>query len=125
MLNDAVRPRQNVSKTVAVRNLMMYTIHMQDMHMAGGLDYTQIRLLAELTRLRNVSAASRQIGLSQSAASHALAKLRKQLGDPLFTRTADGFLPTPYGERLGIAAREALDVLVAGLASNRPFDPRT
>jgi len=93
--------------------------------MTRGLDYTQIRLLAELSRLRSVSAASRKIGLSQSAASHALAKLRRQLGDPLFSRTGNAFQPTPYGERLGTAAREALDVLVAGLASNRPFDPRT
>ena len=97
---------------------------MHDMHI-GNLDFTQIKLVAELSRLRSVSAASRKIGLSQSAASHALAKLRRQLGDPLFTRTVNGFQPTPYGDRLGIAAREALDVLVAGLASNRAFDPRT
>jgi DNA-binding transcriptional LysR family regulator len=74
---------------------------------------------------RSVSAASQRIGLSQSAASHALAKLRKQLGDPLFTRTANGVQPTPYGERLGFAARESLDVLHAGLASNLPFEPST
>jgi DNA-binding transcriptional LysR family regulator len=98
---------------------------MQDMHIGRSLDVTQMRLIAELARLRSVSAASRNIGLSQSAASHALAKLRKKLGDPLFMRTTAGFQPTPYGERLGIAAREALDVLVAGLASNQPFDPRT
>jgi len=93
------------------------------MHM-DELDITQIRLIAELVRLHSVSAASQSIGLSQSAASHALAKLREQLGDPLFTRTTNGFQPTPYGERLGIAAREALDTLQAGLASNRPFDAR-
>jgi DNA-binding transcriptional LysR family regulator len=104
---------------------MMYINCMQDMHMPPNLDVTQIRLMAELTRLRSVSAAARNIGLSQSAASHALAKLRKQLGDPLFMRTAAGFQPTPYGERLGIAAQEALDVLIAGLTSNQPFDPRT
>jgi DNA-binding transcriptional LysR family regulator len=97
---------------------------MHDMHMPRGLDFTEIRLLAELSRLRNISAASRKIGLSQSAASHALAKLRRQLSDPLFMRTGKGFQPTPYGERLGMAACEALDVLIAGLASNRPFDPR-
>jgi DNA-binding transcriptional LysR family regulator len=89
------------------------------------LDFTQIRLVAELLRLRSVSAASQSIGLSQSAASHALAKLRDQLGDPLFTRTGKGVEPTPYGERVGLAARESLDVLRAGLASNRPFDPAT
>src|SRR5262249_34732293 len=99
---------------------MKYINCMQDMHIGRSLDVTQIRLIAELTRLRSVSASSRNIGLSQSAASHALAKLRKQLGDPLFMRTAAGFQPTPYGERLGIAAREALDVLVAGLALEPP-----
>jgi molybdate transport repressor ModE-like protein len=89
------------------------------------LDITQIRLLAALAKLGSVSAASRRIGLSQSAASHALAKLRQQLGDPLFTRTGDGFKPTPYGERLGRAAGDALDRLAAGLASDHAFDPKT
>jgi molybdate transport repressor ModE-like protein len=97
----------------------MHAMHIRD------FDLTQIRLLAELARLGSVSAASRRIGLSQSAASHALAKLRQQLGDPLFTRTSDGFKPTPYGERLGKAAGDALDRLAEGLASNRAFDPKT
>jgi DNA-binding transcriptional LysR family regulator len=97
----------------------MHMVHIDD------LELTQIRLLAELLRLHNVSAASQSIGLSQSAASHALARLRTQLGDPLFIRSGRGVQPTPYGERLGLAARESLDVLRAGLASNRPFDPTT
>src|ERR1700693_2436265 len=86
--------------------------NMHAMHI-GDLNVTQIRLIAELLRLRSVSAASDSIGLSQAAASHALAKLRRQFGDSLFTRTAKGFQPTPYGERLGIAAQEAVAALVA------------
>src|SRR3954471_416801 len=97
---------------------------MNAMH-THDLDLTQVKLVAELLRLRSVSAASQTLGVSQSAASHALAKLRRQLGDPLFTRSRSGVEPTPYGERLGTAARESLDVLRAGLASNRPFDPAT
>jgi DNA-binding transcriptional LysR family regulator len=58
---------------------------------------TQIRLLAELSRSHSVSRAAHRIGVSQSAASHALAKLRKKLGDPLFTRIRDRFEPTPFG----------------------------
>jgi DNA-binding transcriptional LysR family regulator len=104
---------------------MGYTDTMHDMHIVFSLDIRQIGLIAELTSLRSISAASRKIGLSQSAASHALAKLRQQLGDPLFTRVGHGLQPTPYGERLGTAARQALDLLVAGLGSNRPFDART
>jgi molybdate transport repressor ModE-like protein len=97
----------------------MHAMHIRD------LDLTQINLLAELARLGSVSAAARRIGLSQSAASHALAKLRQQLGDPLFTRTRDGLKPTPYGERLGKAASQAMDLLAEGLAANRAFDPKT
>src|SRR5262245_64893803 len=103
---------------------MAYTNNMHDMHIVPDLYIKQIRLIAELTSLRNISAASRKIGLSQSAASHALSKLRKRLGDPLFTRVGHGLQPTPYGERLGTMARQAFELLVAGLASNRPFDPR-
>src|ERR671936_2268948 len=97
---------------------------MSGMHIEE-LDLTQIRLLAELSRSRSVSRAAQRIGISQSAASHALAKLRKQLGDPLFTRAQDGFRPTPFGARVGNASCEALDTLLAGLGSNDKFDPLT
>jgi len=97
----------------------MHTMHVPD------FEFTEIRLIAELLELRKLSAAAARLGLSQSAASHALARLRTRFGDPLFTRTSGGFQPTPYGERLGNAAREALEILVAGVASNQPFDPRT
>lgn len=89
------------------------------------LDLTQIRLLAELSRSHSVSRAAHRIGVSQSAASHALAKLRRKLGDPLFTRIHDGFEPTPFGAQLGNASCEALEALIAGLASNDHFDPLT
>src|SRR5262245_3506173 len=97
----------------------MHAMHIEDLHL------TQIRLLAELLRLGSLSAASEKIGLSQPAASHSLARLREHFGDPLFTRTARGFEATPFGKRLATAAREAIDVLIAGIASNRSFDPRT
>jgi DNA-binding transcriptional LysR family regulator len=97
----------------------MSTMHIDD------LDLTQIRLLAELLRSRSVSRAAQRIGVSQSAASHALGKLRIKVGDPLFTRTPDGFQPTPFGARLGKASSEALDALIAGLGSSDQFDPST
>src|ERR687887_2534154 len=91
----------------------------------GQLDITQIRLLAALSGSVSLSGAARHAGVSPSAASHALAKLRKQLGDPLFTRTRSGFQPTPFGARLGSASCEALDTLLAGLSSSDQFDPLT
>ena len=97
---------------------------MNRMHISE-LDLGAVRLLAELSRTRSLSQAAKRIGVSQSAASHRLIKLRKELNDPLFTRARDGFRPTPLGSRLCGAACEAVNVLAAGLASNDQFDPRT
>ena len=94
----------------------MHAMHIDD------LDFGEIRLIAELASLRKLSAAAARLKLSQSAASHALARLRRRTGDPLFVRGSAGFYPTPYGERLSAAARQALDILLDGLASNAPFD---
>jgi DNA-binding transcriptional LysR family regulator len=105
-----------------IRKPWMYS--MRAMHL-DGIDITQVRLLASLIETRNLSAAAARMGLSQSAASHALAKLRQQVGDPLFVRSASGVQLTPYGERLCSAARQAVDALLDGLASNHPFDPQT
>jgi DNA-binding transcriptional LysR family regulator len=95
--------------------------NMRVMHI-DDLAFGEIRLVAELAELRKLSAAAARLGLSQSAASHALARLRARTGDPLFVRGSAGFYPTPYGERLSTAARKALDILLDGLASNAPFD---
>jgi DNA-binding transcriptional LysR family regulator len=96
--------------------------NMQLMHIED-LDFGEIRLLAALSELRKLSAAAARLGLSQSAASHALARLRDRTGDSLFVRGSGSFFPTPYGERLSTAARKALDILLDGFASDAPFDP--
>lgn len=84
-----------------------------------------LRLVAALGRYGSLSAAARQVGLSQPAASHALARLRRALGDPLFVRTSRGMHPTPYGERLGRAIEQALVALRSGVEPHAVFDPAT
>jgi DNA-binding transcriptional LysR family regulator len=84
-----------------------------------------LRLVAALGRHGSLSAAARQVGLSQPAASHALARLRRALGDPLFVRTSHGMHPTPYGERLGRAIEQALVALRSGVEPHALFDPMT
>jgi DNA-binding transcriptional LysR family regulator len=90
---------------------------------ADGIDMTQWRLLASLAENHSLSAAAAKIGISQSAASHALAKLRLQVGDALFVRSGGGVTPTPYGAQLCEAARNALDTLLDGLTAKHSFDP--
>jgi DNA-binding transcriptional LysR family regulator len=89
-----------------------------------GIDMTQLRLLASLAENYSLSAAAAKIGISQSAASHSLAKLRQQVGDALFVRSGGGPVTlTPRGARLCEVARHALDTLQDGLAVEQPFDP--
>lgn len=74
---------------------------------------------------RNVSAAARRLGLTQSAASNALQRLRKQFQDPLFLRTSTGMAPTPLASQLAEPVSAALEMLASGLDQRSRFDPAT
>lgn len=91
----------------------------------GDLHLNQLRLVDALARNGNLGEAAEEIGLTQSAASHALARLRAELQDPIFVRTSEGMRPTPYGTRLAASIREALQSLRAGLDRYPEFVPRT
>lgn len=71
----------------------------------------------------SVSAAAEQLGISQPAMSHALARLRTRFGDPLFVKTGAGMRPTPAAERLGASAKKALAIIRAEIAPSSAFDP--
>lgn len=88
----------------------------------GGLHLTHLQLIEALSRSGNLTEAAKEIGLTQPAASHALARLRRQLQDPIFVRTAEGMQPTPYGTDLAVAVRAALDALRRGMESHQDFD---
>ena len=98
---------------------IMLAMHVENLRM------TQLMLLEALARTRSISAAAAHLGLSQPAASHALARLRRDSQDPLFVRTSAGMRVTPYGERLARSAADALAALRAALQANPGFDPRT
>lgn len=97
---------------------------MTDMHI-DGLHLNQLRLVDALARSSNLGEAAEEIGLTQSAASHALARLREELNDPIFIRTSEGMRPTAYGMRLAASVRDALEALRAGLDRHPQFEPRT
>lgn len=88
-------------------------------------DITQLRLLEALAQTHHLGEAAQRVGISQSAASHALARLRKYLRDPLFVRTSRGMRPTPYGERLSGSAIQALGALRSGLRTPDAFEAHT
>jgi DNA-binding transcriptional LysR family regulator len=90
------------------------------------MDWNLLRLMAVLYRTENVSRAAEELGLSQSAVSHALGRLRAQFGDPLFVRTSRGVVAT----EVALALRAEVEDVVrrAGALSERRrggFDPAT
>ena len=97
----------------------MLGMHIKALHL------NQLRLVEALARTGNLGEAAEEIDLTQPAASHALARLREELQDPLFIRTCTGMRPTPYGVRLAASVREALQSLRAGLDRRSDFEPAT
>ena len=75
------------------------------------LDIKLLRLLDQLHTTRSVTRAAEALGQSQPTVSIWLGRLRAQLGDPLFVRTAAGMLPTPRTDALIGTVREVLDGL--------------
>lgn len=60
----------------------------------------RVRVLDALLRTRSPSSAARELGVTQSAVSKALARLRVELQDPLLVRRGDQMILTPRAERL-------------------------
>lgn len=74
---------------------------------------------------RNVTRAAERLGRTQSAVSHALSRLRDQLGDPLMVKTGGGMAPSPFAESLVEEVRPILHSIQRVLTPPQPFDPAT
>lgn len=88
------------------------------------LDLNLFRVFDVVLRERSLTRAAEVLFLSQSAVSHALARLRDQLGEALFVREGRGVAPTPFAERLAPEIREALSLFEGAVHRTRGFDPR-
>ena len=73
---------------------------------------------------QNVTAAARQLGLTQSALSNALGRLRRQFDDPLFVKTKTGMLPTRRALEVAAPLKEALALVRSSVSTAEEFDPR-
>lgn len=91
----------------------------------GTFDLNLLLALDALLTERSVTRASARIGITQSAASHALSRLRKLTGDELLVRGRDGMLPTVRAEAMGAPLRRALDDIRGTLSPPPAFDPKT
>ena len=89
------------------------------------VDLNLLSVFQEVYRERQISGAARRLGLSQSAVSNALARLRRLFGDELFVRTGQGMQPTPFAEGLAEPVGSALAQVTLALNRRSGFDPLT
>jgi len=75
---------------------------------ALAADFNLLPVLRALLDSASVTRTGELLGLSQPAASRAVARLRKQLGDALLVRTSKGYRLTPFAESLGARVDAAL-----------------
>ncbi len=80
------------------------------------MDLNLLRVFDALFEERNVTRAAHRLGLTQSAVSHALNRLRFTIGDELFVRGPSGMRATPRAAEIGPRIREGLLQLGAALA---------
>ena len=88
-------------------------------------DLNLLRVVLAVHEEGSVSAAARRLGISQPAASAALARLRAALGDPLFVKTSRGMEATPRATTLIPLARDILNRVHRDLLTQTAFDPAT
>jgi DNA-binding transcriptional LysR family regulator len=80
------------------------------------LDLNLLRVFDALAEERSVTRAGERLGLTQSAVSHALNRLRYALEDELFLRGPDGMMPTPRATEIWPELRRGLLQLQHALA---------
>lgn len=66
-------------------------------------------IFLKVVDLGSVTRAAAALGYTQTGASHAIAKLERDAGFPLFVRTAGGMVLTPGGEALLAPVREVVN----------------
>lgn len=89
------------------------------------IDGTLLLVFAEAYRLRKLTAVSQRLGMTQSAVSHALSRLREIFEDELFLRRPLGVEPTQRARELASRIDTIVRLTRETLADGDAFDPAT
>ncbi|MEJ1963052.1 MAG: LysR family transcriptional regulator [Gammaproteobacteria bacterium] len=93
--------------------------------MARSFDLNLLPVLIKIYEHGSVSGAAAQLGMSQSAISGALARLRQLYSDPLFHRVGHGMRPTARMHALIDPLRESLLRVEDTISAEEEFNPAT
>src|SRR5688500_11653363 len=90
----------------------------------SSVDLNSLVVLDALLQTESVRDAARRVGLSPSATSHALSRLRELFGDALFVRAGRRLVPTARAERLKVDLRQLLEATEGLLQGHSEFSAR-
>ncbi|MCJ8278185.1 MAG: LysR family transcriptional regulator, partial [Bdellovibrionales bacterium] len=90
----------------------------------NGIDFNLIKHLEALLRIKNISRAAEDIGITQPAMSNSFSRLKKQFDDELLVRTKQGYRLTPLAESLQPKVEILLKNFKATLVDRDSFDPK-
>lgn len=89
----------------------------------ANFDLNLLRVLDAVLQERSTTKAGQRLGLSQSAVSNALSRLRHGIGDELFIRRGNQLVPTDFAASLQDELCGELNRLERLLTVNDTFDP--
>jgi DNA-binding transcriptional LysR family regulator len=90
----------------------------------SSIDLNLLLVLASLLETGSVKEAAAKLSLSPSATSHALARLRDTLGDPILVRAGRSMVLTDRAEALAPRVRRIVEEAEAVFRQGEGFEPR-
>ena len=90
-----------------------------------SVDLNLLKIFVTIMNERSITGAGHRLGLTQSATSNALNRLRLHCRDPLFVRTSTGMEPTPFAVELYEPVSQALGTIRQTFEHRTSFDPAT
>ena len=106
----------------------MNTVHnktMIDMAIFHRIDINLYPLFIAIYEQRSISKAAKILCITQSAASHALQRLRQHLKDDLFVRVSNQMLATPFAEQIYPVIKNALILIQSISMQKQSFNPNS
>lgn len=103
----------------------MEVIHtMNDTHEGPGR-FDFLLVIEAILHHKTITQAAQSLGVSQSALSHTLTRLRERLADPLFVRVGSEMRPTPLTMRLAEPISRSLKIIREEVLSRPEFESST
>lgn len=96
---------------------------MKTAHDSQSLEF--LLIVEAVLEHKTITRAAEHLGMSQSALSHALVRLRSRFGDPLFVRSGGVMQPTPFVAGFIDPLQRALGIVRSEILGTAAFQPGT